>query len=174
MTLVRCYYSGKLHRLNDECEDISVYTEQDLKDAIEDGNYTWQWENWWDTSNGWTKRETPLIVSRDNIGEDVSLGDFKDALEMAKDGVTITDLGVARLVSDYGGEGQGDAYWFVVKVTPILSAEDQSDVDKGRAFEPESRYFKVDGYYASYDGGYYDTLYEVKPKKVVVTQFEEI
>lgn len=58
-----------------------------------------------------------------------------------------------RTVESYGGEGQGDDYWFVIEVQ----------------FEDQIKHFKISGYYASYDGGYYDTLTEVKPKEKVIT-----
>jgi hypothetical protein len=72
--------------------------------------------------------------------------------------VTVDNLGVFEYVDNYGGEGQGDSYWLVFKFTPAAGTE--------------GRTFKIDGYYQSYDGGYYDELYEVFPKQVMVTQWE--
>lgn len=56
----------------------------------------------------------------------------------------------------YGGEGQGDEFWLVVKA------------QKGH----ESFLFRVDGWYASYDGGYLEGHpYEVVPEEIVVTRY---
>jgi hypothetical protein len=62
-----------------------------------------------------------------------------------------------EVVSSYGGEGQGDQYWMVVSV---------SDGET-------TRYFRKDGWYASYDGGYLDgDTYEVKPVERLVKFYE--
>lgn len=58
-----------------------------------------------------------------------------------------------RRADSYGGEGQGDEYWMVLEV-------EFSDVIKT---------FEVSGYYASYDGGYYENIKEVKPQEKVIT-----
>lgn len=69
----------------------------------------------------------------------------------------IPGVGVIEVVEDEGGEGQGDEYWFVLKITDGESV----------------RFFRMDGYYASYDGGYYDgELKEVHPVERVVTFYE--
>jgi hypothetical protein len=95
-----------------------------------------------------------------------------EALENAGDlGVDAPGIGKMILVEQYGGEGRGDEYWFVFKVGPLLTPDESDDVSKGRAFEPEFRYFKVDGYYQSYSGGDYDEVYEVFPKQVVRTEW---
>jgi hypothetical protein len=83
-----------------------------------------------------------------------------------KYGVEIDGIGTAFLEAEHGGEGQGDQYWFVFKLV------EQRDNVVG-AGEPQARYFKADGYYASYDGGYYDELYEVFPKQVQVTEWTQ-
>lgn len=66
-----------------------------------------------------------------------------------------TDLGdfKVRRIDSYGGEGQGNEYWMVLEV-------EFSDVTKA---------FEVSGYYASYDGGYYEEIKEVKPQDKVIT-----
>lgn len=58
-------------------------------------------------------------------------------------------------VEQYGGEGQGDEIWAVYKVN-------EDGVDK---------YYKVEGWYASYEGASYSEYYEVEPKQVVVTKY---
>lgn len=68
-----------------------------------------------------------------------------------------TDLGTISVVATYGGEGQGDDYWVVVKI---------SNADG-------ERYFKRCGYYQSYSGGELDgPTYEVTPVERVVTFYE--
>jgi len=63
----------------------------------------------------------------------------------------------AKVVATYGGEGQGDQYWVVISI---------SDGET-------TRYFRRDGWYASYDGGYLDgPTSEVAPKEKVITVFE--
>ena len=63
--------------------------------------------------------------------------------------------GVSR-VEQYGGEGQGENYWFVLKVG--------------------DRHIKFDGYYQSYDGCYveWDDAKFVEPVQVTVTKWKEI
>src|ERR1044071_3816188 len=46
----------------------------------------------------------------------------------------------AKLVAEYGGEGQGDDYWVVLSLSDGIN----------------TRYFRKDGWYASYDGGSLD------------------
>ena len=73
--------------------------------------------------------------------------------------VTVPELGKVRVTEQFGGEGKGDQYWMVF------------EVDCGCG--PDNRFFRIDGWYASYDGGYYDgNLYEVKPVQKVVTFYE--
>jgi hypothetical protein len=64
--------------------------------------------------------------------------------------------GPAYNVEDFGGEGQGEERWVVFSVGDQL--------------------FKVEGYYASWDGTTWDdpTPFEVKPKDVVVVRYEAI
>lgn len=69
-----------------------------------------------------------------------------------------TELGVISYVADYGGEGQGDEYWVVVKIVGHDGTE---------------RFFRKDGWYQSYSGGELDgNAHEVKPQQKVVTVFE--
>lgn len=68
-----------------------------------------------------------------------------------------TPIGIVKEVDEYGGEGQGDQYWKIYSVT------------QGETV----RSFKLDGWYASYDGGYYDEFYEVKPELKTITVWEK-
>ncbi len=61
-----------------------------------------------------------------------------------------------RNIDSYGGEGGGDAYWFVMEVE----------------FADQIKHFEISGYYASYSGGYYEDIKEVKPVDKVVTVWE--
>lgn len=64
----------------------------------------------------------------------------------------------ANRVAEYGGEGQGDDYWVVVSVSDGLT----------------SRYFRMDGWYASYgNGGELDgEVSEVTPVEKMVVFYE--
>lgn len=70
------------------------------------------------------------------------------------------DLGDFRVrrADSYGGEGGGEEYWMVLEV-------EFSDVIKT---------FELSGYYASYDGGYYNEIKEVKPMDKVITVWVEV
>lgn len=62
-----------------------------------------------------------------------------------------------EVVKSFGGEGEGDQYWMVISI---------SDGET-------TRYFRKDGWYASYDGGYLDgETYEVTPQERLVTFYE--
>lgn len=72
--------------------------------------------------------------------------------EKTVDGLT------AKVVAEYGGEGQGDDYWVVISLSDGLF----------------TRYFRRDGWYASYDGGYLDgETYEVRPQQKLVTFYDK-
>lgn len=69
-----------------------------------------------------------------------------------------TELGVIEYVADFGGEGKGDDYWVVVKITDA-----NGDV----------RHFKRLGWYASYSGGELDgPTVEVKPTERTIVVYE--
>lgn len=86
-------------------------------------------------------------------GEDpINSGYEDEMLMLSENGYAI------KLEDSYGGEGKGDEYWSVFSVT----------------HSGETKYFKIDGWYASYDGasmtgGIYD-FFEVK--KVPVQTYE--
>lgn len=54
----------------------------------------------------------------------------------------VIDGALVKVVDSYGGEGQGDEFWVVVSVSK------EGEV---------TRYLKNDGWYASYDGGHFDS-----------------
>lgn len=81
----------------------------------------------------------------------------------------IEGVGTVEVLEDFGGEGQGDEYYLVFKIT---------DTTKGGSFQGLGdlvtvRYFKMNGYYASYSGGTYDGPFEeVKPVTREVVFYE--
>lgn len=77
--------------------------------------------------------------------------------EFMDEGMTNTVDGLtAKVEAEYGGEGKGDKYWMVVSL---------SDGET-------TRYFRKDGWYASYDGGSLDgDTYEVSPQEKVITVY---
>jgi hypothetical protein len=63
----------------------------------------------------------------------------------------------AKLEAEHGGEGQGDQYWVVISLSDGTS----------------TRYFRRDGWYASYSGGSLDgDTTEVRPAEKVVVVYE--
>lgn len=75
------------------------------------------------------------------------------------DGEEVPDFGTVRVVENFGGEGQGDQRYIVFKLTDEFGDE---------------HFFKVDGYYASYDGSSWDgsELYQVTPREKTITVYE--
>ena len=77
---------------------------------------------------------------------------FKSLISEDEAEYDIPGIGKVEYAESYGGEGQGDEYWLVIKV--------------GKQF------FRVNGWYSSYEGGELDgTLEEVMPKQVVRTEY---
>jgi len=64
-----------------------------------------------------------------------------------------------EMVDHYGGEGQGETYYAVYKVTTP---------------DGEVKHYQVDGWYASYDGSTYDDTFEVEPKEVMKIEWVKI
>lgn len=91
--------------------------------------------------------------------EDYGYSDnFWDAIcyEIPNEGIDSNGIHVEH-VESFGGEGQGDTAWVVVKAT-------RGD---------EVKFFRKDGYYASYDGFTWDGAFaEVTPKEKTVTVYE--
>lgn len=93
------------------------------------------------------------LFSRELMYE-VPLGEYSlDALKYApKNSRTfLVDSYVLTVVDEYGGEGMGDDYYFVLLV------------EKGE----EKKYYKIYGYYTSYNGGYLDSIREVVPEETI-------
>ncbi|WP_099021224.1 hypothetical protein [Mycolicibacterium palauense] len=106
-------------------------------------------------SGSWDDNDIP-----DRYGCCDGWDDFLEELEWGKKCVDIPDIGIAELSEQFGGEGQGDQYWAVVKILG----------EKG-----ETRYFRRDGWYASFDGGYYEgPTDEVYPATETVTVWKTV
>jgi len=75
--------------------------------------------------------------------------------------VELADIGRVESVTSEGGEGQGDSYYFVLRLT---------DADGN------VQLFRGDGYYSSYDGVNWEgtELYEVEPREKVVIVYEAV
>lgn len=111
------------------------------------------------------KLDTPIVKDVIDDNEERGYDEFLEMLEASGEyGVDVPEFGTAYFVDSHGGEGQGDQYWYVFK----LIEHRDNVVGAGT---PQARHFKVDGYYASYSGGYYDEMYEVFPKQVMITEW---
>jgi hypothetical protein len=150
------------------------YTINDLDEAIENGDT--EWEGCWNefhyaagskleqvfNEDGTPKQKTVTYQRRNwqtNQEEDVSY-ETNEYRDKGWVGVDLPGFGRASLVSQHGGEGQGDDYHIVFTVT-----DDAGNV----------RTFKRNGYHASHDGSYLDgPTEEVKPVEKVVTVWESI
>lgn len=75
------------------------------------------------------------------------------------DGIDLFNDWKIECVDSYGGEGQGEMYYNLYKVT-----------------DPSGNYcfVKFDGSYYSYDGANYDRYFQVIGKKVEVVQYFEV
>jgi len=97
-------------------------------------------------------RENPIRNSGDDIYQD--LGEELAWGPARKDGLELPNVGLLEFVDSYGGEGQGDQYWMIFKLGDQL--------------------FKLDGWYASFDGGYYERILEVEAKEVTKTVYTTV
>lgn len=88
--------------------------------------------------------------------EEFSYQTLFEYLDWKSHDLILTELGWELSMSDnYGGEGQGESYWYVIKVSDGKTV----------------RHIKVDGGYASYCGGEYDEWFEVFPREKVITEW---
>lgn len=125
------------------------YTIEDLDEAIEEGAFLEDAEG-----EGWGA----LIEELWEVGTyNKATGEWEYANDKT---VTIPGIGAVSKVEEFGGEGQGDDYWVVVKVV------DESG---------EERLFRRNGWYASYDGGYYEgPTDEVVEAQQVITVYNKV
>ncbi|HEU4967294.1 MAG TPA: hypothetical protein VFT53_07565 [Candidatus Saccharimonadales bacterium] len=90
--------------------------------------------------------------------------EWEEAIGYNSKSVPVPGLGNVSLAESFGGEGQGDQYYLVFKVEFDTSG-----------IVMDTRYYRVDGYWASYDGGEYDgPFYEVQPVEKMVTFYEKV
>lgn len=102
-------------------------------------------------------RETRQFETVHRVGADQGWSSISEAIEYGGNTLEIAGLGTVSHIESFGGEGQGDQYWMVFKIT-------DGDV---------SRTFKRDGWYASYDGGYLEgPTTEVKAVQKTITVWE--
>ena len=82
---------------------------------------------------------------------------FSDAQYYLREKGEVIGLGKVEVVVGFGGEGQGDLRYVVLKVT----------------FTDETvKYYRQEGYYSSYDGTDWDGDFtEVTPKEVLRTEW---
>lgn len=96
------------------------------------------------------------IVGDDEFGDEFGDVDWHE-MSWQSERVDLGDLRF-RTVENYGGEGQGDRYWFVFEVE----------------YADQIVHYRVSGYYASYDGGYYEEIQIVTPKDKMIVVWEAV
>lgn len=99
------------------------------------------------------EKEYAAVVLQELENDKIDASYNKDTRELIVNGMLIDT------VENYGGEGQGDEYWVVISVT---------DIDTG-----ETKFIRNNGWYASYDGGYFDDNFgfQVYPQTVMTTDW---
>lgn len=129
------------------------YTIADIEELVEQTGWDYTYRRG-DTErvSGWTEFMEYVHVSRKRWNSDTR--GYDPIPESEIEYRHFEGFGRIEVVDSFGGEGQGDQYWFVFKVTD----------DNG-----EARYFRRDGWYASFNGGYYDG-----PTEEVVAQEKTI
>lgn len=96
-----------------------------------------------------------LLLAHDDEGYSSTWFVWK--YETPSEGVPVAGLGTVFLEKEYGGESQGEEYWMVLRVVNGDS----------------TRFFRIDGYYVSFDGGNFDgPFHEVSPIEKLVTYYE--
>ncbi|AMS02567.1 hypothetical protein BJD55_gp018 [Gordonia phage Yvonnetastic] len=145
-----------------------TYTAADLDSFVEDRYSTDDWSEFReDADNTREVVKNPDVIPPDHIvdedgwlrgpEEETSYGrPYRPIVyrDLEHPGVAVPGIGQVTMEEAHGGEGQGDEYWAVFKVA---------------GFDGSVRYFKRDGWYASYEGGSLDgpTL-EVAPGEKVI------
>ena len=99
-----------------------------------------------------------LQNTEDPWDEDEGCGNYFDYLHdltayLTTDTLFLEDSPVTQ-VDSYGGEGQGDQYWYVLRW--------------------KDEFVKVEGYYNSWDGGYFDDAYSVIPREITKTEWDKV
>lgn len=134
------------------------YTVKDIEELVQDTGWDVTYTPYKETEpktehiTGWHEFEEYIGVNKERWNPDTRK--FDPIPESEIDYKYFEGFGRIELEDTFGGEGQGDQYWFVFKITD----------DNG-----EVRYFRRDGWYASFNGGYYDG-----PTEEVVAQEKTI
>lgn len=140
------------------------YTIEQLDTAVEEGVDAGDdsWAGWHELLDGLETTSQWVVVPEGTPNAHrFSGGIWKSLVPLEVPGVAIPGIGQAVLVEDHGGsEGSGEERWFVFEVTDP---------------EGNKRIFRRDGYYASFDGSYFDgPTEEVKPVEKLVTVWEPL
>jgi hypothetical protein len=110
-----------------------------------------------DTTPRWGSYRRPVYPTeveqfdREEIRDEIAEEFYN---EMPSEGIELPGLGLATLVDEYGGEGQGDDWW--------------------RVFKIGDDYYKADHFYSSYDTEPWHsdcTIFPVVGREKVVTEW---
>lgn len=121
------------------------YTVKDINELVQETGWNYTYVPYKETEEktvrltGWKDFREHTEVSRSRWNSDTRAYDPIPESEIELK--YFDGFGYIEVVDTFGGEGEGDQYWFVFKITD----------DNG-----EVRYFRRDGWYASFNGGYYD------------------
>lgn len=133
------------------------YTKPGEPKAEERIEHTQGWHEFQEVISDTTKYQ---VVDADYQGrkhENKTDGQWYGWVPLPNPGFTLPGIGRAVIVDEFGGEGQGDQYWLVFKVTEADGTE---------------RLFRRNGWYASYSGGEYDgPTEEVQPVQKTITVY---
>ncbi|OHU63987.1 hypothetical protein [Mycobacteroides chelonae] len=121
------------------------YTVADIEELVEETGWDYTYTPYKETepktehASGWRNFRERIEVYRTRWNSETRESDPIPESEVELH--YFNGFGHIEVVDSFGGESQGDQYWFVFKIT-----DDNGGV----------RYFRRDGWYASFDGGYYD------------------
>jgi hypothetical protein len=108
----------------------------------------------------WTIKELEEAIEKwhEDHEEEESSNAFDDlyyTLDYANEGESLKLMGEpVSLVEQFGGEGQGDEWWVIIKVG--------------------ERLFRINGWYASYNGRESTDIEEVKPVEYTATRYDSL
>ncbi|MBF6085172.1 hypothetical protein IU485_27750 [Nocardia cyriacigeorgica] len=104
----------------------------------------------------WDDEDDPIDDEPDNNAWHLIL----EALESGEKKIDLPDIGTLHLAESFGGEGEGDRYWFAFSITDANG---------------QQRWFRRDGWYASHYGGEYEgPTTEVHPVQTIITVYQEL
>lgn len=145
------------------------YTVAELNDAVEAGGWGLDEDDQYGDSPEWSglaeaiepgSKLHEVEADYPDAWQHRTTGKWLCYVSVENPGVDIPEIGRATFVENFGGEGQGDDYWFIFRVT---------DADG------EERLFRRSGWYASYDGGYYEgPTHEVVEARQTITVYNKL